>query len=92
VIAVLQPTSSVPAIDDRLFEMVELGHGHFAALLAIPRRQDLEIEQLKPHLSMYTLSSRFHVLAKPVHGRQARAQGQGNDANSVSGHQRVIAE
>src|SRR5262249_9223777 len=52
----LRPPRGFPAIDDRHFEVHQddvrpLGRGHLAALLAILRRQHLEIaEKLEPHL------------------------------------------
>src|SRR6516165_10878829 len=52
----LEPSRSFPAVDDRHLEVHQddigaLGSGHLAALLAILRREHLEIaEQLEPHL------------------------------------------
>src|SRR5262245_34090140 len=52
----LEPSRSFPAVDHGHFEVHQddvwlLGCGHLAALLAILRRQHLEIaEQLEPHL------------------------------------------
>src|SRR5262249_21583709 len=75
----LEPSRSFPAVDDGHFEVHQddvwpLGSRHLAALLAVLRRQHLEIaEQLEPHLE------HEHVVVVVFHVKNF-----GHDAASIS--------